>query len=614
MNDGIKWTNIASTEKLFSFGRNLKMKSMVKGGIWKNSEDEILKAAVMKYGLNHWSRIASLLVRKTPSQCKTRWYEWLDPSVKKTEWSREEDEKLLHLAKIFPTQWRTIAPVVGRTAHQCQERYDKLLDEAQGRDTMDENDPRRLRPGEIDPNPETRPAKADPVDMDDDEKQMLQEARARLANVRGKKANRKAREKVMDETRRLAELQKDRELRAAGLSSSHRRVKRGEIDYTKEIPFETQPLRGVHAFGAEEEPRASISLQNLTLQQLEGKTRMDEEKKFRKEDKRIIKKLKEREMPAAALAAEEEASLAFRKINKLVLPDVQDSDDESGKDGDSTPSYSGDSEESPVSRRAPGQKLNARSLLSQLPAAENEVEIDAPDMPDEIEEDQDVDMMHGGPDGRSVEEGRWRSSAVVQRNLLRPVTIVDMNSGAIRSLILAEANQLLQADALEHPVKGHRPNASVPAADRSEFSLQELKSADALIAQRMGGATAEAGSVDIPVPVFTRDVETRLHKSVEKDRARAQEMRGTAEAILAQDESSIERIDDEMRAVSAELAFVTRGVRVMQLVAPKEEAEGESRLEELRELVAKEKLKNKQLQEKFLRLNSFIKVLTNVSL
>jgi hypothetical protein len=25
---------------------------MIKGGVWKNTEDEILKAAVMKYGLN----------------------------------------------------------------------------------------------------------------------------------------------------------------------------------------------------------------------------------------------------------------------------------------------------------------------------------------------------------------------------------------------------------------------------------------------------------------------------------------------------------------------------------------------------------------------------------
>src|SRR5260370_4478497 len=48
--------------------------------------------------------------------------------------SQEEDEKLLHLAKLMPTQWRTIAPIVGRTATQCLERYQKLLDEAEAKE------------------------------------------------------------------------------------------------------------------------------------------------------------------------------------------------------------------------------------------------------------------------------------------------------------------------------------------------------------------------------------------------------------------------------------------------------------------------------------------------
>lgn len=82
--------------------------TQIKGGVWKNTEDEILKAAVMKYGKNMWSRVASLLPRKSAKQCKARWYEWLDPAIKKTEWTREEEEKLLHLAKIMPHQWRTI--------------------------------------------------------------------------------------------------------------------------------------------------------------------------------------------------------------------------------------------------------------------------------------------------------------------------------------------------------------------------------------------------------------------------------------------------------------------------------------------------------------------------
>jgi pre-mRNA-splicing factor CDC5/CEF1 len=107
------------------------MRILIKGGVWKNTEDEILKAAVMKYGKNQWARVASLLSRKSASQCKARWYEWLDPSIKKTEWSRDEEEKLLHLAKLMPNQWRTISSAVGRTAGQCLEHYEKLLDQAQ---------------------------------------------------------------------------------------------------------------------------------------------------------------------------------------------------------------------------------------------------------------------------------------------------------------------------------------------------------------------------------------------------------------------------------------------------------------------------------------------------
>lgn len=41
---------------------------------------------------------------------------------------------MLHLAKLMPTQWRTIAPIVGRTATQCLERYQKLLDEAEAKE------------------------------------------------------------------------------------------------------------------------------------------------------------------------------------------------------------------------------------------------------------------------------------------------------------------------------------------------------------------------------------------------------------------------------------------------------------------------------------------------
>lgn len=54
------------------------------------------------------------------------------------------------------------APVV--TYIQCVFR-----DKAAQRDNEEEtaDDPRKLKPGEIDPNPETKPARPDPIDMDE---------------------------------------------------------------------------------------------------------------------------------------------------------------------------------------------------------------------------------------------------------------------------------------------------------------------------------------------------------------------------------------------------------------------------------------------------------------
>lgn len=46
-----------------------------------------------------------------------------------------------------------------------------IRDKAQQKDQdLGEDDPRKLKPGEIDPNPETKPARPDPVDMDEDGK------------------------------------------------------------------------------------------------------------------------------------------------------------------------------------------------------------------------------------------------------------------------------------------------------------------------------------------------------------------------------------------------------------------------------------------------------------
>ncbi|KAI0747768.1 pre-mRNA splicing factor component-domain-containing protein [Daedaleopsis nitida] len=313
---------------------------IIKGGVWKNTEDEVLKAAIAKYGKNQWARISSLLVRKTPKQCKARWYEWLDPSIKKTEWSKTEDEKLLHLAKLMPTQWRTIAPIVGRTATQCLERYQKLLDEAEAKENEElglagpggeagpsADDVRRLRPGEIDPDPETKPARPDPIDMDEDEKEMLSEARARLANTQGKKAKRKARERQLEEARRLAVLQKKRELKAAGIIMRHKTKKKG-MDYNADIPFEKKPAPGFYDT-SDEQARATTAPVGQTLRRLENKRKPEDEEAERRKRQRKTDGKGEAPHQTKFVAArdaqiqklKEAESIGRRR--KLVLPTAQ---------------------------------------------------------------------------------------------------------------------------------------------------------------------------------------------------------------------------------------------------------------------------------------------------
>ena len=287
---------------------------VVKGGVWTNIEDEVLKASVSKYGLNQWARVSSLLARKTAKQCKARWVEWLDPSIRKIEWSKEEDEKLLHLAKLMPTQWRTIAPMVGRTATQCLERYQKLLDEAEARENDElglggptggetaapsADDVRRLRPGELDPDPESKPARPDTIDMDEDEKEMLSEARARLANTQGKKAKRKARERQLEESRRLALLQKRRELKNAGINIKIVNRKKGQMDYNADIPFEKKAVPGFYDTQEEKEiNEKEREAFDPRKQQLANKRKGDQE-----EDMQRKKQKGDKPGPSAAFAA-----------------------------------------------------------------------------------------------------------------------------------------------------------------------------------------------------------------------------------------------------------------------------------------------------------------------
>ena len=325
------------------------VRTYLRGGVWKNTEDEILKAAIMKYGKTEWARVASLLPKKSAKQCKARWQEWLDPSIKKTEWTRQEDEKLLHLAKLMPTQWRTIAPMVGRTAMQCLQRYEQLLEAAAAGGSVygggDNNNNssisniKRLRPGEIDPAPETKPARPDAIDMDEDEKEMLSEAKARLANTTGRKAKRKAREKQLLEARRMAQLQKRRELKAAGIikgdgkmrNKNRKKKKPGdhEINYNEEIPFLTPAPRGMHDTSNEDLHANNPQFKRMMAEKVIGKQKSQMQEEQRRKDRKKQAKHKASNLPDTVKRMSQLNDVTSnRKRSRLMLPPPMVTDEE----------------------------------------------------------------------------------------------------------------------------------------------------------------------------------------------------------------------------------------------------------------------------------------------
>jgi pre-mRNA-splicing factor CDC5/CEF1 len=130
----------------------------------------------------------------------------------------------------------------------------------------------------------------------------------------------------LEEARRLAALQKRRELRAAGMgvrrgALSHNRRKRG-VDYNAEIPFEKQPAIGFHSTAEEQFDPFAPNFHRLRQQQLEGELRSVKEDRERKKDKDRLKQRKENEVPSALLQGDQPAA----KRSKLVLPEPQISD------------------------------------------------------------------------------------------------------------------------------------------------------------------------------------------------------------------------------------------------------------------------------------------------
>ncbi|XP_059508734.1 v-myb avian myeloblastosis viral oncogene homolog-like 2b isoform X2 [Stegostoma tigrinum] len=96
---------------------------------WSAEEDEKLKKLVNQYGKNDWRLIASNFSNRTDLQCQHRWLKVLNPELVKGPWTKEEDQKVIELVqKHGPKRWSLIARhLKGRLGKQCRERWHNHL-------------------------------------------------------------------------------------------------------------------------------------------------------------------------------------------------------------------------------------------------------------------------------------------------------------------------------------------------------------------------------------------------------------------------------------------------------------------------------------------------------
>ena len=103
---------------------------LINQGAWTKEEDRSLLLIVQDMGIRNWFNIASSLgTSRTPFQCLSRFQRSLNPSMLNSEWTEEEDAQLCSAVTYFGDgNWQCVASVLERrTGTQCSNRLVSYL-------------------------------------------------------------------------------------------------------------------------------------------------------------------------------------------------------------------------------------------------------------------------------------------------------------------------------------------------------------------------------------------------------------------------------------------------------------------------------------------------------
>jgi len=100
----------------------------IKKSPWSSEEDDALSRMVHIHGPKRWATIALSLDGRTGKQCRERWLNHLDPSVRKEAFTQEEDDLIVELVNTLGTKWAQISKhLPGRTDNAVKNRFYSTL-------------------------------------------------------------------------------------------------------------------------------------------------------------------------------------------------------------------------------------------------------------------------------------------------------------------------------------------------------------------------------------------------------------------------------------------------------------------------------------------------------